>query len=171
MQKKTDRQIIETIEEYVPADFRNLFKVRVRNARFVQNEKTVRFLCHFLERIQGDQPDAPELFDYVLRFLEQIRESDQIYRALTDRKKVCFRCLEQNARFEQQLGRGNMEILLLQGIRPPQMTRDAALKEMAFIDRISYAVFGRSENLEPALVSSEIMEEADMADMIRSLSE
>ncbi len=162
--KKQDKRLPETIEKHVPADFRNIFKVRVRNSRFVQNEKNIRFLCHFLERTEMDQPDTPDMFDYVLRFLDQIRESDQIYKALMDRKKTCFRCVEQNARFGEQLGRGNMEILLLQGIRPPQMTRDAALKEMAITDRISYAVFGRSENLEPAFVSSEIMEEADMAD-------
>ncbi len=168
--KKTDKRILEAIEKHVPSDFRNILKVRVRNARFVQSEKNVRFLCHFLERTQAVLPDAPELSDYVLRFLTQIRESDQIYRALMDRKKTCFRCLDQNIRFEQQLGRGNMEILLLQGIRPPQMTRDAALKEMAVIDRISYAVFGRTENLDPAFADTEIMEPSDMADLIRKLS-
>lgn len=167
---KTDKRIVQAIENHVPSDFRNFFKVRVRNSRFVQNGKNIRFLCHFLERTEADLPDALDIFAYVLRFLDQIRESDQIYRALMDRKKICFRCLEQNVRFEEQLGRGNMEILLLQGIRPPQMTRDAALKEMSIIDRISYAVFGRSENLEPAFADTEIMEPPDMADLIRKLS-
>ncbi|MGE0085410.1 MAG: hypothetical protein AB7S75_13430 [Desulfococcaceae bacterium] len=168
--KKSDCRIIRAIEKYVPADFRNIFKVRVRNSRFAQNGKNTAFLCHFLEKTEMNLPEDVDMFDYVLCFLDQIRESDQIYRALMDKKKSCFRCLEENTRFEQQLGRGNMEILLLQGIRPPQMTRDAALKEMSLIDRISYAVFGRSEDMEPAFVSSEIMEEPDMAELIRKLS-
>jgi len=162
--KKTDPRIYEAVEKYAKPDLRNLFKVRVRNSAFVQNEKTVGFFCHFLERTDANLPDAGDLSAYVLNFLNQLREGDQIYKTLTDKKKRCFRCVEENLRFAQQLERGNMEILLLQGIRPPQMTRDAALKEMEIIDRISYAVFGRTENPEPAFVSTEIPDLPDITE-------
>ncbi len=174
--KKTDRRLIQAIAAHIPQEEQVFYKVRLRNSRFIPNEKNVAFLCNFLERIPKENRVGKEnisgLFGYVLRFLGETGEGEALYKALMESKKRCFRCLQQARSFEEHLGKGNMEILMLQGIRPPQMSREAALNEMSMIDRIAYAVFGRSEHMAEAdIVSNDIFGENDMENMVRKMAD
>ena len=89
-----------------------------------------------------------------------------------DKKKACFRSLQQADRFEKQLAKSNMETLLLQGVRVPHINKTEARQKMAFIDRISFAVFGRSEALEQIQSSVDLgcHQGEDIGKVIRSLS-
>ena len=64
-----------------------------------------------------------------------------------ERKINCIRALEKAAQYEKQLARYNMETMILKGIRNPCVNRDEMEKTIAVIDRISIAVFDRSDSL------------------------
>ena len=67
------------------------------------------------------------------------------------KKAACFQSLINAERFEEQLQKNNIETLLLQGVRPVSVDKDAVLRKMEIIDRICLAVFGKTEYYEKIL--------------------
>ena len=55
--------------------------------------------------------------------------------------------LEQAEKFKQLLTRGNMETLMLQGVRSPAEPTAVIRKNIAIIDDIAVALFGRTESM------------------------
>ena len=139
----SDQRLIESIHNHVDESNRIMFKVGLRNSEFVQTEKKVRFLCNFLKRVTTSPDEFAVLFDFILIFLDEIGDRDDMFKALTDKKKHYLRSIREAEKFAKQLKRDNIETLLLRGVRAPHADPSDALKKMEFIDHINYAVFGR----------------------------
>ena len=86
-----------------------------------------------------------------LGILEEADDWSDIYHALSSKKAVCFHSLLCAERFEEQLQKNNIETLLLQGVRPVPIDKDAVRRSMEIIDRICLAVFGKTEYYEKIL--------------------
>lgn len=175
--KQLDPRLSEAVVRFVPDDCQVRISVGLRNSRFVQTEKKVRFLCHFFKETASKGDDFFSMFEFLLGFLDEIGNDVSIYRALADRKRACFRSLQQALKFEAQLARHNIETLLLQGVRAPHIDQDDMRRKMVMIDQVCYAVFGRIEPVgdDPAWedVNGEertLGKNDDIAGMIRSLS-
>lgn len=170
--KRLDPMLIEAVERGVEQAQRTLFKVRLRNSSFPQTRRTVGFIRDFLDRIVADPEDLALLMNDIIEFLNEIRDADDFYAALMDKKKSCFRMLQTAQKFEKQLKKHNIETLLMQGIRPPHVDQADVRRRMAAIDRISYTVFGKTEYLDEIQGSMDfdIDEDEDLDTVIRSLS-
>ncbi|WP_144016406.1 hypothetical protein [Desulfococcus multivorans] len=170
--KPVDARLAEAIDRFVPDTLRLGIRVGLRNARFAQTDKNVRFLCHFFKESAGLWDDFLAVVDYLTAFLDEIEDGMNIYKALSHRKRMLFRRLEEARRFEKQLERHNIETLMLQGARPPHIDKDQVRWKMAAIDRISQTVFGRIEPLgdDPVELVRISDDSFDIEDMIRSLS-
>jgi len=166
-----DCRLTEAIGRFVPDTFRGQVRVRLRNARFAQTEKKVRFLCHFFREGASLWDDFLSVVDYLMEFLDEIDDEKNIYRALVHRKRTLFRRLEEALRFEKQLERHNIETLMLQGMRAPHIDKDHVRWKMTAIDRICQAVFGRIEPLgDDSVEMVRITDKSvDIDGMIRSL--
>lgn len=170
--RQIDPQLTEAVARFVPEAQRVRVNVALRNSRFVQTRKKLLFLANFFRETAPGGEDFLDRVDFLMGFLDDIEGDVSIYRALSDRKRSCFRGLQQALRFEEQLGRHNIETLLLQGFRAPHVDKGDMRRQMALIDRICQDVFGRTEPVGEDPVGEEMLvgDTDDIAGLIRSLS-
>jgi hypothetical protein len=88
-------------------------------------------------------------------------------------KKIYFQGLQKVAKLDQQLAKHNVETLLLSGTRVAYMNKIEARKKIQIIDRISLAVFGKTDffDLMPADAQCLSLEgRADIDQLMKDLS-
>lgn len=144
--KKTDPRILEVIQRHVPVPFRRVCKVRLRNARFPITENKITFLCAFFEKMTADVKTVLNCFDFLLVFFEDLKDDSNLYAALMSQKRFYIGNLQKADSEDMRLRRSNMEILILQGVRRPYFDKNDARSKIELIDRISYSLFGKSDD-------------------------
>jgi hypothetical protein len=149
MPVKLHDKLAEAVKFIAGDRSRTLAKVKIRNARKEFAGKKLDFLCLFFKKMGSE---AESIFDdclgSVIEVLEDADNRSDIYRVLSSKKATCFQSLINAERFEEQLQKNNIETLLLQGVRPVSIDKDAVLRKMENIDRICLAVFGKTEYYE-----------------------
>ena len=117
--------------------------------------------------------DIFECLDVALSFLDEPTVDNDIYRTLMAKKKFYFRSLQKAIQLDAQLQKQNVETLMAQGKRVVLIDQRDARTKMRIIDRISRAVFGKTEYLEPLHNGEEHVElgtDQNVQDIIRILS-
>ena len=86
-----------------------------------------------------------------------------MFKALMTKKRFYFQSLQKAKNLDIQLRKHNVETLLLRGKRVSYVDRADARKKILMIDRISLAVFGKTEffDLMPAGEQSITLENKD----------
>lgn len=146
--KKPDPALVDAIRRYVPQPYQALCKVKLRNTRFKFTPNKISFLSVFFKKMTAEFRIVFSAYDFLLAFLDELEDDSDLYRALTQKKRFYFQNLQKAERFSAQLKNSNMETLLLQGVRMPYINTEEARRRMGLIDRICYAVFGKSDVLE-----------------------
>ena len=120
------------------------------------------------KNLQIDNHDFFDHLDFALSFLDELKDEEDMFRALMDRKKRHFRSLQKARKLDNQLSRHNVETLLLKGESLSYIDRIDARKKINIIDRISLAVFGKTEyfDLMPAGEQSIILKSKDDIDKL-----
>lgn len=134
--KKTDKRLTEAVNVYAPEKYTKLFKVRLRNTRFVQTENKVIFLCRFFEKTENHWLDIAGCLNFVLNFLDELWDDRDIYQSLKDKREFYLHLLQKSLHFEEELKKNNMEILMLRGVRTPHINKDEILDKITIIDTI-----------------------------------
>jgi hypothetical protein len=125
---------------------RTLARVRMRNARKVFAGTRLGFLCLFFEKMGSEEESIFDVcLESAMEILQETDDGSDIYNALSGKKAASFRSLMNADRFEELLLKNNIETLLMQGVRPVSVDKEAALGKMEIIDRICLAVFGKTE--------------------------
>ena len=171
--KHLNPELLEALNHYEDENIRNRIKVKMRNSRFSPTDEKINFLCLFFEKFDSQDNDIFECFEFVLSFLDEPTIDNDIYRTLTAKKKFYFRSLQKAKQLDTQLQKYNMETLLAQGKRVVLIDQRDARKKMRIIDRISRAVFGKTEYFEPLHNGEEHIElgrHQKVQDIIRILS-
>jgi len=166
--KHLEANLIASICNYGDEQNINRFKVKIRNSRFSPSDSKTGFLCRFFEKIGSRSHDIFECLDFVLEFLDEIKKDTDIFPALMARKKFYFISLQKGQKMDSRLEKHNIETLLMQGERVALIDKVDARKKMQIIDRISRAVFGKTEYFEP-LVSDEMQFEIGSPKDIKSI--
>ena len=151
--KQIDQNLLSTIKESTSARDKIRFAVKLRNSRFAMTENALWFLSAFFEKWDTDKQDAFKYFDFILLFLEELPENTDIFKALMKKKRFYLKHLKRSQKFEEQLLKTNIETLMLSGKIAAHMDKNEAREKMEIIDRISQAVFGKSEY--PELMSED----------------
>jgi len=146
--KKPAPALVDAIRLYVPQPHQALCKVKLRNTRFKFTPNKISFLSVFFKKMAVEYRIVLSAYDFLLSFFEELEDDTNLYRALTQKKRFYFQNLQKAQKFRAQLKSSNMETLFLQGVRMPYIDTNEAFGRMGLIDRICYAVFGRSEFLE-----------------------
>jgi len=134
---------------------RTLAKVKMRNSRKEFAGKRLDFLSLFFEKMGSEKGRIfDECLESAIEILEEADDRSDIYHALSSKKAACFQSLINAERLEELLQKNNIETLLLQGVRPVSIDKDAVLRKMEIIDRICLAVFGKTEYYEKSLMVS-----------------
>ena len=147
-----DHRLRSAIERYVHKEYQTRCKVRLRNARPITSSNKISFLQTIFKKLQIDNDDFFNHIDFALSFLDEIKDDADMFQALMARKKRYFQSLQKAKKLDHQLTRHNVETLLLKGERVSYIDRADARKKIQIIDRISLAVFGKTEyfDLMPA---------------------
>jgi hypothetical protein len=146
--KQLEANLIASIGNYGDEQNINRFKVKIRNSRFSPSDSKTGFLCRFFDKIGPRSHDIFECLDFGLEFLDEIKKGDDVYQALMARKKFYFISLQKAKKMEARLEKYNIETLMAQGERVALIDQNDARRKMRIIDRISRAVFGKTEFFE-----------------------
>jgi hypothetical protein len=173
LSKHLNPDLLEALNHYEDENIRNRIKVKIRNSRFSPTDEKIKFLCLFFEKFDSQDNDIFECLEFALSFLDEPAIDNDIYRTLMAKKKFYFRSLQKAKQLDTQLQKHNMETLLAQGERVVLIDQRDAYKKMRIIDRISRAVFSKTEYFEPLHDGEEPIEigrDQNIQDIIRILS-
>ena len=171
--KHLNPDLLDALNRYEDKNISNRIKVKIRNSRFSPTDEKINFLCLFFEKFDSQDNDIFECLDLALGFLDELKQINGIYQALMAKKKFYFISLQKAKQMETQLQKHNIETLLAQGKRVVQIDQKDARRKMRIIDRISRAIFGKTEYFEPLDDGGERLELApdkNVEDIIRMLS-
>ncbi len=143
--KHLDAKLIESIINYGEDKNCNRFKVKIRNSRFSPSDEKTGFLCSFFDKIGSQSNDIFECLEFALGFLDEIKKDGDIYQAMMAKKKSYFISLQKAKKLNGRLEKYNIETLMAQGERVVLIDQADVRKKMGIIDRISRAVFGKTE--------------------------
>ena len=163
-----DPVLRSAIAQHVHQELQTRCKVKFRNARPVTTPNKISFLQTFFMNLQVDSDDFFDHLDFALSFLEELKDEADMFRALMNRKKRYLQSLQKAKKLDNQLSRHNVETLLLKGERVSYIDRADARKKIQIIDRISLAIFGKTEyfDLIPAGEQSITLEGKDDIDKL-----
>ncbi len=123
-------------------------RVLIRGARFDVLPPRKEFLCTLIERLGLEDEAGWGCFAFALELLAEIGQEADIYAALAERKKLLLKALNHGRRQREHLAAASIEILVSRGQRLTSVDEAASRRQMAFIDRICLAVFGRIAHFE-----------------------
>ena len=149
------------------------YKVKIRNSRFLPGKKKIQFLCDFFEKLAPQSHDFDIGLDFALAFLDELNQDQDLYPALMAKKRFYLRSLQKAKKLEAQLQKNNLETLVSQGKRVIVVDQADARKKMLIIDRISRAIFGKTEyfeDLDPDGNPIEFHSDQQIQDIIKTLS-
>ena len=147
-----DSKLRSAITRHVHPELQTRCKVRLRNARPITSPNKISFLHTVFKKLQIDNDVFFDHLDFTLSFLDELKDEADMFLALMDRKKRCIQSLQKAKKLDNKLARHNVETLLLRGERVSYIDKADARKKIQIIDRISLAVFGKTEffDLMPA---------------------
>ncbi len=149
IRKKLNKRVFDAIQMYVCEKSRIYVKVKLRNVRERFTENKINFMCAFFQKMRITNNGNHKYLEFILDFFDELKDDKDIYSALMDKKRVYLQNLQVVIRYEEQMKKSNIETLILQGVRVPFISREDTLKKIEIIDRISFAVFGKTE--EPTM--------------------
>ena len=171
--KHLNPDLVEALNHYEDENIVSRIKVKMRNSRFSPTDEKIQFLCLFFEKFNSQDNDIFECLMFTLSFLDEPTQDHDIYRTLMEKKNFYFRSLQKAKQLDTQLLKHNVETLLSQGKRVVKIDQRDARNKMRIIDRISRAVFGKTEYFEPLHNREEHIEfstDQNVQDIIRILS-
>ncbi len=134
-----------SIAEYVPTAFQIRCRVRLRNSKPITSQNKILFLRAFFEKLQIDSDEFLDYLDFILSFLDGCKDGLDMFQALMAKKRFYFQSLQKAKNLDIQLKKHNVETLLLRGKRVTYVDTADAHKKIQMIDRISLAVFGKTD--------------------------
>jgi len=147
-----DPKLRSAIARHVHRGLQTRCKVRLRNARPIISPDKISFLQTVFTNLQIDNDDFFDHLDFTVSFLDELKDEADMFQALMTRKKRYLQSLQKAKKLDNQLTQHNVETLLLGGERVSYIDKADACKKIQIIDRISLAVFGKTEffDLMPA---------------------
>ena len=134
-----------SIAEYVPVTFQTRCRVRLRNTKPITSENKILFLQAFFKKLEIDSDEFLDYLDFILSFLDECKDEPDMFQALMAKKRFYFRSLQKAKNLDIQLTKHNVETLLMRGKRVSYVDTADARKKIQMIDRISLAVFGKTD--------------------------
>jgi hypothetical protein len=167
-----DPKLRSAIARYVHQGLQTRCKVRLRNARPITSPDKISFLQMVFKNLQIDNDDFFDHLDFTVSFLDELKDEAGMFLALMARKKSYLHSLQKAKKLDNKLARHNVETLLLRGERVSCIDKADALRKIQIIDRISLAVFGKTEffDMMPAGEQSITLEsKADIDNLMKEL--
>jgi hypothetical protein len=173
LSRPLDPRLRTAIAKYVDQTLQTRCKVRLRNAKPISSPEHILFLVDFFKKLRTDRDEFLDCLDFLLSFLDELDDEPDMFEVLMAKKRFHYWCLQKAKNLDIQLTKHNVETLLLNGKRISYVDKADARRKIQLIDRISLAVFGKTEffDLMPAEAQSITLEgKADIDKFIKELS-
>ena len=173
LSRNLDPKIRSAIDRHVHPEHQNRCKVRFRNARPIISSEKISFLQIFFAKLRIDKDEFFNCIDFILGFLGELNNEPDLFQALMARKKLYLQSLQKAKKLDIQLAQHNVETLLLGGKRISYVDRVDARKKIQIIDRISLAVFGKTEFFDLMAADEQFFSlegKADIDKLLKDLS-
>lgn len=148
--RNIDEKISAAIDKGVSEKLKISVRVKLRNTVKEIAGNKIFFLCDFFEKVEDESGDFLECLDFILSFLDEAENTSDLFSALIDKKRFYFKNVQRAEKFRQQFEKGNMETMILQGVKAPYINIEDEKRKMELIDKISLSVFGKTEYFEKA---------------------
>ncbi len=172
LSKLLDPKLRSAIAKYVSKGLQTRCKVRLRNARQISSPEHILFLVDLFKKLRADPTEFLDALDFILNFLDGLEDEVDMFEVLMAKKRFYCWCLQKAKNLDIQLTKHNVETLLLKGKRVAYVDKADARRKIKIIDRISLAVFGKTEffDLMPAEAQSITLKgKADIGRFIKEL--
>ena len=166
-----DSKLRSAIAQYVDQFLQTPCKVRLRNAKPISSPNHILFLVNFVRKWRRDPDEFLDCLDFILSFLAELEDDPDMFHALMAKKKFYFLSLQKARNLDIQRTKHNMETLLLKGKRMPYVDQADARKKIRIIDRISLAVFGKTEFFDWMPASEQSLTLSGKADIDKFIKE
>ena len=145
LSRSLDPKLRSAIAKYVDPMLQTRCRVRLRNARPVSSPTHILFLVDFFKNLRIESDEFLDCLDFLLSFLDELGDEADMFQALMAKKRFYFWSLQKAKNLDIQLTKHNVETLLLKGKRVAYVDTADARKKIQMIDRISLAVYGKTE--------------------------
>ena len=159
------------IDQHVQPSLQTRCKVRLRNAKPITPAYKISFLESFFKKMKPDNEAFFEYLDFILSVLGDLNNETDIFKTLMTYKKIYFQGLQKAAKLDKQMKKHNVETLLLSGTRLAFMDKADARKKIQMIDRISLAIFGKTDFFDLMPADSQSIQLEGPADIDRLIKE
>ncbi len=173
LSRNLDEKIRSAVARHVHPGLQTRCKVKLRNTRPITSPEKISFLQAFFEKLHIDKDDFFDYLDFTLSFLDELKDDPDLFQALMARKRFYFQSLHKAKKLDIQLSQHNVETLLLGGKRISYVDRVDARKKIQIIDRISLAVFGKTEFFDLMAADEQFFSlegKADIDKLLKDLS-
>jgi hypothetical protein len=126
-----------------------MIRVQLRHARLPWHDEQVALMAKFLVRMPDSSRTIFTDLGFLISILPEMARGDDGYVFLVGKKLFYFSALCNGEAFERKRAASNMEILMLSGARAAHGNIEEWRRFMRRIDRISMALFGRTERFQP----------------------
>ena len=137
-----DHALVSAIRNHVSEEWRTIMRVRLRNSRIHKSERNIRFLEKFFENAEKKSANMFTCLDFALKFVEETGADEDLFKSLGARKQRLLDNLNKAARLEAKIGSGNIETMILQGMRVPYADKAEMMRQVVMTDEIGMIVFG-----------------------------
>ena len=141
--RKADPGIVKAANRFLDPASRNHVMVMLPNAKESFTENEVHFLIKMIEKSGPELSGFQACLNLVLSLLREHPDPFDMYRLLTEQKRMHLKNLKNHQRLESQIRGHNMETVLLKGLRIPYLDAAEARNQVALIDTLTHAVFGK----------------------------
>ena len=171
MDRSIPMPIAAAVEARLNPRDRLRLRVLLRGARFDFNPSVNDFLSRLIERLDWEDSNSWESFDFALELLAGIEPAADISRTLAEWKLLLLKGLDHAQRQREWLEAANIETLLSRGQRLTYVDEAAVHRHLVCIDRICLAAFGRIVHLDPGAPDEALAFNGppDIANVIRRL--
>jgi hypothetical protein len=148
LSRPLNAKLQSAIPKYVAQPLQDRCRVRLRNAKPIDSAGYILFLVDFFKDMRTAPGEFLDGLDFILSILDELEDEPDMFEVLMAKKRFYFWSLQKAKNLDMQLIRHNMETLLLKGNRASYVDKADARKKIRLIDRISLAVFGKTESFD-----------------------
>jgi hypothetical protein len=126
----------------------------VRNSRVTWSVPAIAFARALLQTQNPADDPSLAVLDFALDVVADAPAGADIFQALSARRRLLLRALQQIRRQQENLARLPIEVLASQGVRPIVLDEPDTRSKIAALDRVCLAVFGRTAATETPVVET-----------------
>ena len=154
-EKQLPAVLKNAIRAHVDEEVATRIKVMLRNSRCRLGRRDVAYVSRCLQKFDAGCEEDLACLEYALCILADSPAPADLYQVLARRKKLFFKQLQNALKLRKMLRGSNPETVMLRGGPIGSIDTAEAGRLIAMIDRISTALFGRTEPLEPPALELE----------------